>query len=155
MDQGTLTGSGKTTTIANNPVNQGVSLSRGSNVSNAIESLPNADMTKAVYDPTAKNADAFSMSNMVEGASAKILTSAERTILSNISGTNTGDQIISDATVSFTNITTGNVSTSMHGFFPKLPTSTGLYLKDDLTWAAPSSSGTTKSFAVAMAVALG
>jgi len=53
------------------------------------------DMTKAVYDPTTVNGDAFDMENMTEGATKKILTSAERTILSNTSGTNTGDQDLS------------------------------------------------------------
>lgn len=36
------------------------------------------DMLKAVYDPTAVNADAFSMGSMVETAAAKILTNLER-----------------------------------------------------------------------------
>lgn len=36
------------------------------------------DMLKSVYDPTAKNADAFDMGNMVETASEKVLTAAER-----------------------------------------------------------------------------
>lgn len=49
-------------------------------------------MLKATYDPTNKNADAFSMDNMVETATKKILTSAERTLLGNTSGTNTGDE---------------------------------------------------------------
>lgn len=42
------------------------------------------DMFKSVYDPTSKAADAFDMGNMAESASAKILTSAERTKLANI-----------------------------------------------------------------------
>ena len=41
------------------------------------------DMLKATYDPTNKNADAFSMGNMVETVSAKILTAAERTDIAN------------------------------------------------------------------------
>ena len=49
------------------------------------------DMLASVYDPTAVEGDAFDMDNMVEGTN-KILTSAERTILSNTSNTNTGDQ---------------------------------------------------------------
>ena len=53
------------------------------------------DMTAAVYDPTNVAGDAFDMANMVEAANAKILTAAERTILSNTSGTNTGDQDLS------------------------------------------------------------
>lgn len=39
------------------------------------------DMVKAVYDPSGKNADAFSMANMVESSTNKILTVAERTKL--------------------------------------------------------------------------
>ena len=90
------------------------------------------DMTKSIYDPSNKSADAFSMDNMVEGTSTKILsdtertklagiadgaevnpdnssiktqyesnadtnafTDAEKTLLANQSGTNTGDQDLS------------------------------------------------------------
>ena len=53
------------------------------------------------------------------------------------SGTNTGDQIISDATISLTDITTNNFSTTKHGFVPK-GTNVGNYLKDDGTWGAIS-----------------
>ena len=41
-------------------------------------------MLIATYDPTGKNADAFSMANMVEGTTNKILTATERTKLSGI-----------------------------------------------------------------------
>jgi len=56
--------------------------------------LSEGDMIKAVYDPTNINSSAFDMDNMIEGTN-KILTTAERTILSNTSGTNTGDQDLS------------------------------------------------------------
>ena len=49
------------------------------------------DMLASVYDPTNITGDVFDMDNMIEGTS-KILTSAERTTLSNTSNTNTGDQ---------------------------------------------------------------
>ena len=39
------------------------------------------DMTKVVFDPTGVNGDAFSMGNMVETATAKIMTNTERTRL--------------------------------------------------------------------------
>lgn len=39
------------------------------------------DMTKAVYDPTTVEGDAFDMANMVEAADAKVLTAAERTAI--------------------------------------------------------------------------
>ncbi|MCK5604949.1 hypothetical protein KAR91_23870, partial [Candidatus Pacearchaeota archaeon] len=49
------------------------------------------DMNKAIYDPTAKGLDAFSMDSMVETATKKILSDTERTKLSNQSGSNSGD----------------------------------------------------------------
>ena len=56
-----------------------------------------------------------------------------------VSGTNTGDQPLpTDATIVTTDVTTNDVSTSKHGWFPKLPAATGKYLKDDLTWGTPS-----------------
>lgn len=54
------------------------------------------DMLIATYDPTGVSGDAFDMANMVEAADAKVLTAAERTILGNTSGTNTGDQSAGD-----------------------------------------------------------
>lgn len=78
----------------------------------------------------------------VLGADDNYVTDAEKTKLSNLSGTNTGDQTLpTDATIVTTDVTTNNASTSKHGWFPKLPTATGLFLKDDLTWATPSGSG--------------
>ena len=50
-----------------------------------------------------------------------------------------------ETTITFTDVTTGNASTTSHGFFPKLPAATGKYLKDDLTWGAPSGGGSTIS----------
>lgn len=43
-----------------------------------------ADMLAAMYDPTTVQGDAFDMSNMAETAGYKVMTGAERTILSNI-----------------------------------------------------------------------
>lgn len=42
------------------------------------------DMLASIYDPTAKGGDAFSMTNMAEGTTNKILTSTERTKLAGI-----------------------------------------------------------------------
>ncbi len=58
------------------------------------------------------------------------------------SGTNTGDQTISDATISLTDITTNDFSTTKHGFVPK-GTNTGKFLKDDGTWSTISAGGLT------------
>ena len=71
----------------------GVTVTGNGTISNPLVAVAGSgDMLRATYDPTNKNADAFSMENMVEGATKKILTSAERTKLNNLSGTNTGDQ---------------------------------------------------------------
>lgn len=43
-------------------------------------------MLISVYDPTGKNADAFSMDNMVETATKKILSDTERTSITTIAG---------------------------------------------------------------------
>ena len=57
-----------------------------------------------------------------------------------LSGTNTGDQTISDATLSTSDITTNNFTTAKHGFVPK-GTNVGSFLKDDGTWGVPAGSG--------------
>ena len=77
------------------------------------------DMLRSTYDPTNVNADAFSMENMIEGATKKILTSAERTKLNNLSGTNTGDQdltpYLTSATAAATYQPIGSYLTSISG----------------------------------------
>jgi hypothetical protein len=57
------------------------------------------------------------------------------------SGTNTGDQVISDATISTSDITTNNASTSKHGFLPKLSGSSTQYLDGTGTWSTPAGGG--------------
>jgi hypothetical protein len=54
------------------------------------------DMAASTYDPNTVSGDVFDMDNMVEGTTTKILTAAERTILGNTSGTNTGDQSLAN-----------------------------------------------------------
>lgn len=46
----------------------------------------------------------------------------------------------SEAQITFTDVTTNDVSTSKHGYVPK-GTNTGKFLKDDGSWAMPASSG--------------
>lgn len=53
-------------------------------------------------------------------------------------GTNTGDQVISDATISTTDITTNNATSLKHGFLPKLDNTGTKYLRDDGTWQTPT-----------------
>lgn len=70
-------------------------------------------------------------STLVIADGATLTASATATV----SGTNTGDQTISDATISTSDITTNNFSTTKHGFVPK-GTNVGNFLKDDGAWAA-------------------
>ena len=56
-----------------------------------------------------------------------------------VSGSNTGDQIISDATITTTDITTNNASTLKHGFLPKLSGNALQYLNGIGTYTDPSS----------------
>ena len=53
-------------------------------------------MSKATYDPTSIEGDAFDMDNMVQGDTNKFVSDAELTVLQNTSGINTGDQESSD-----------------------------------------------------------
>ena len=77
------------------------------------------DMLRSTYDPTNVNANAFDMENMIEGATKKILTSAERTKLNNLSGTTTGDQdltpYLTSATAAATYQPIGSYLTSISG----------------------------------------
>ena len=77
------------------------------------------DMLRSTYDRTNVNASAFDMENMIEGATKKILTSAERTKLNNLSGTNTGDQdltpYLTSATAAATYQPIGSYLTSISG----------------------------------------
>ena len=84
-----------------------------------------------------KNLDAVSIKSAYESnADTNEFSDAEQTIVGNTSGTNTGDQTLrTDETLPFTDNTTNDVSTSKHGFFPKLPSATGKFYKDDGTWA--------------------
>jgi len=54
------------------------------------------------------------------------------------SGTNTGDQTISDATISTTDITTNNVSITKHGFAPKAPNIATQYLDGTGAYSTPT-----------------
>lgn len=71
-------------------------------VDDTVAGLGAGDMSKATYDPTNKNADAFSMGNMVETSTKKILSDTERTKLSGIA---TGADVTSAT----------NVGSSIHG----------------------------------------
>ncbi|MCK5603825.1 hypothetical protein KAR91_18195 [Candidatus Pacearchaeota archaeon] len=69
-------------------------------------------------------------------ANSSVLTLGAGAI--SISGTNTGDQTISDATVTFTDITTNDVSTTKHGFAPKAPDDAAQYLDGTGSYSVPA-----------------
>jgi hypothetical protein len=74
-------------------------------------------------------------------ADTNAYTDAEQTVVGNTSGTNTGDQIISDATISITDITTNDVSSSAHGFAPKGDGSATSFLNGQGAYTTPAGSG--------------
>lgn len=101
------------------------------------------DMLKATYDPTNVNADAFDMDEMSEGVTNKILTTAERTTISNQSGTNTGDEVdatesikgiverATDAEVAAGTDTTRYITSKQYA--DNLPSGSGSYFKAEVT----------------------
>jgi hypothetical protein len=78
--------------------------------------------------------------DIADSLNKRYVTDANLTVIGNTSGTNTGDQVISDATITTTDITTNNFTTAKHGFVPK-GTNVGNFLKDDGTWGTPASGG--------------
>lgn len=58
----------------------------------------------------------------------------------------TGIGEVTDATLSMSDITTNDVSTSKHGFAPKAPNDTAKFLRGDASWATLPASGLTTSF---------
>lgn len=100
------------------------------------------DMLRSTYDPTNVNANAFDMENMIEGATKKILTSAERTKLNNLSGTNTGDQdltpYLTSATAAATYQPIGSYLTSISGLnISQLTNDSGYITSSALTGLVP------------------
>lgn len=98
----------------------GVTVTGNGTISNPLVAVAGSgDMLRSTYDPTNVNADAFSMENMIEGVTKKILTSTERTKLNNLSGTNTGDQdltpYLTSATAAATYQPIGSYLTSISG----------------------------------------
>jgi hypothetical protein len=98
--------------------------------------VDNTDAVSSVNGLT--GAVSLDSSNVPDTADKRYVTDAEKTKLSNLSGTNTGDQIISDATISTTDITTNNATASKHGFLMKLENTGTKYLRDDGTWQTVS-----------------
>jgi hypothetical protein len=83
--------------------------------------------------------------NLVLGDATRTLTmtgdaSISGTHTGTSSGTNTGDQTISDTTISITDVTTNNASTTSHGFLKKLTNNANQFMDGTGNWSAPPSS---------------
>jgi len=76
---------------------------------------------------------------VVSGTVDGVDVAGEETRLANTSGTNTGDQ--TDATLTFTDITTNDVSTTKHGFAPKGDGTTTKFLNANGAYSTPAGSG--------------
>lgn len=72
------------TSLPDQTGNNGKFLSTNGTVASWTALAGGGDMLASTYDPTGVSDDAFSMDNMIEGTSTKIMTSAERTKLSGI-----------------------------------------------------------------------
>lgn len=92
----------------------------------------NADNNVLSIRP-AEDLSANRILNIVTGDATRTLTFAGN---ATISGTNTGDQTLSDATISVTDITTNNVSTSAHGFMVKAPNDVTQVFRGDAAWSS-------------------
>jgi len=51
---------------------------------------------------------------------------------------------VTESSITLSDVTTNNVSTTKHGFTPKAPNDTTKFLRGDGTWATPSAGGLTK-----------
>jgi hypothetical protein len=83
----------------------------------------------------------ISADSTIDGTTNKVYTATEKTKLAAITGTNTGDQVLSDATLSTSDITTNNVSTTKHGFVPKAPNVATQFLDGTGAWSTPAGTG--------------
>ena len=114
--------------------------------------------------------------DIADGFDKRYVTDANLLVINNTSGINTGDQTLSglggvptsrnitvngtisnlsadstftvtDANLSTSDITTNNVSTTKHGFAPKLANNTTQFLRADGSWASPNVSLSVQSVA--------
>lgn len=89
--------------------------------------------------------------NINDSTDKRYITDAQRTVLAATSGSNTGDQTISDATISLTDITTNNATSSRHGFLPKLNGNVNTFLDGTGGFSSPAGAGTVTSVSVVTA----
>ena len=81
----------------------------------------------------------FEVSGLTAGATRTLTAPDDNGVIACVSCTQTfTNKSMSEAQLTFTDITTGNVNTSNHGFVPKATNTGTQFLRDDGTWAAPT-----------------
>lgn len=76
------------------------------------------------------------MSTITTINATDVIGNSRSTINTNFANLNADKlESVAESNLNFTDITTGDVSTSKHGLVPKAPNDTGKYLRGDGTWA--------------------
>lgn len=94
--------------------------------------------TKITYDSkglVTSGADATT-ADIADSLNKRYVTDSQLTVIGNTSNINTGDQIISDATITTTDITTNDASASKHGFLKKLSNIADDFLNGQGSWTS-------------------
>lgn len=96
-------------------------------------------VTPVLGAATATSINKITVTAPATGATLTIVDGATLTAsgTATVSGTNTGDQVISDATITTTDITTNNATASKHGFLKKLSNISTEFLDGTGNWSTP------------------
>jgi len=136
--------SGKITSLANGTASgDAVNFSQLDTKLDSNTPITGATKTKITYDAdglVTAGADATT-ADIAASTDKNYVTDAQAVVIGNTSGANTGDQVISDATITTTDITTNNATAAKHGFLPKLDGSSTKALLGDGTWGELSGGG--------------
>lgn len=149
---------GSNITITTNATNDSITIAAtGIGTGDALTTNPlsqfaattSAQLAGVISDETGSGSLVFSTSPSLTTPSLGVATATSingctltsGTLNGSVTGTNTGDQTISDATITFTDITTGNVSTTKHGFAPKGDGSTTKFLNANGAYSTPAGGG--------------
>jgi hypothetical protein len=112
--------SGAASTVAGNlSTHAGLTTTAHGGIVASNTAITGGTKTKVTYDTKGlitSGADATT-ADIADSTNKRYVTDAQLTVIGNTSGTNSGNQ--SDATLTFTDITTNNASTTAHGFLNK------------------------------------
>lgn len=106
-----------------------------SQLNNATTPLAGTEVVPIVQSGATKK---VTVSNIVSGKQDTLVSGTNIKTVQSTTILGSGDVTITDANLSTSDITTNNVSTSKHGFAPKLPNNTTQFLRGDGTWASPA-----------------